>query len=91
MTPLLFAKAKRLARARDAAALFCLTLNTKGAVGLRALGFVRADRDPDDGTRFMVAVARPGTIRDLVGDPMHWFLTAADSDIDHPTQARSLP
>jgi hypothetical protein len=85
----LFTQIARVARARRACAVCCLTLHERAARALRLAGFVRVRRDSPDATRFMVS-ASPRVDHALVGRREHWFITGADSDVDHEDHG-SLP
>lgn len=76
----LFAHCLAEARRAGAAALRCLATGRKARRSLLALGFL-----PRPGPHFM-AFAHPlsGLAASLVGEPGNWYLTEADSDLDHP-------
>ena len=86
LTPL-FASSLVYLRRAGAAAVYCTTLNHRADFCLRALGFVRRESS----VRFMVRLGRRGSaLSEIVSNPRNWFVTAADSDKDHP-QADQRP
>lgn len=82
LTGVLFALALREARKQGAVALACRTLNRRAEPWLRALAFARLTTT-DVPVRFLV-LPGPRTLQvPLLSDRRNWFVTAADSDLDH--------
>jgi hypothetical protein len=76
----LFAGSVGIARHHGAAALLCHTRNMHAYRPLRSSGFLRRK----DRILFMTHTLEDDPDRDVIDDPANWFLTAADSDVDHP-------
>jgi len=77
----LFACVVRVARAHDAFAVLCPTLNAHARPRLHSVGFLRL-KQASQAIRITVWCEAHDSARDLVVDPKNWFLTAANSDVD---------
>jgi GNAT superfamily N-acetyltransferase len=84
VAPLLLA-AGRVARRDGAVALSVKTRNERADRALRATGFVRRAREHDRQLQLMVHCTEDGETSALVHQPGAWFLTATDSNLEHPT------
>ncbi len=83
LTDVLFALALQEARDARAVALACRTLNVRGERWLRALGFARLNANAEVPVRFLALVQGDVAARSLLATRESWFVTAADSDLDH--------
>ena len=83
LTDVLFALALQEARDSGAVALACRTLNVRGERWLRALGFARLNASAEVPVRFLALVQGEIAARSLLTSRQSWFVTAADSDLDH--------
>jgi GNAT superfamily N-acetyltransferase len=84
VAPLLMA-AGRAARRDGAVALSVKTRNDRADRALRLAGFVRRAREHDRQLQLMVHCTEDGETSALVHQPNAWFLTATDSNLEHPT------
>jgi hypothetical protein len=75
------------ARRDGAIALLCKTRNAPADRRLRRAGFVWRAAATDDPVRFMFhcAEAEGADVARLVTDPVAWFVTSADSDLEYGT------
>jgi hypothetical protein len=83
LTDVLFALALHEARDARDVALACRTLNARGERWLRALGFGRLNANAEVPVRFLALVQGDVAARSLLATRESWFVTAADSDLDH--------
>jgi len=66
-------------------ALSVKTRNERADRALRATGFIRGAREHDRQLQLMVHCTEDGETSALVHQPGAWFLTATDSNLEHPT------
>ncbi|HEV7760869.1 MAG TPA: hypothetical protein VGO78_17810 [Acidimicrobiales bacterium] len=88
--PLLLA-AGQAARRDGAVAMLIKTRNELADRGLRAAGFLRREHGNDPPVRFMVHCTDEAGICALVNEPDSWFVTSADSDLEHATTPTVAP
>jgi hypothetical protein len=79
--PALLTAAAHEGRREGASALVCPTKCQPLDRALRYAGFVRRGVDVTAPLRLVVHCTGPDELRERVGDPNSWFLTAADSDM----------
>jgi hypothetical protein len=79
----LFALALREARSEGAVALACRTLNARAHRWLRSLAFARMTVTTEEPVRFLALPGPRAAVLPLLAEPDNWFVTAADSDLDH--------
>lgn len=78
--PALMALAIEVCRDAGAMLMYCVTLHPSASASFRQLGFVRRG----SGWPFMIYLhdLTPDAVR-LLSDPSQWFISAADSNLDH--------
>jgi hypothetical protein len=76
----MLALALNICRQRGAAIAYCAALHTTGAVGFRRMGFFKRK----SGWQFMAFTQKcSGDIAHIISEPRNWFVTMADSNLDH--------
>ena len=89
VAPLLLAAGRAAHRRDGAVALSVKTRNERADRALRAAGFIRRARAHDRRLQLLVHCAEDSEASALIHQPGAWFLTATDSNLEHPVATDS--